>query len=171
MVSSNTCRHENIAWDDLFKENKSTRNKFYCLDCGEVKGALFAMAITKWYKQKIEDWLKDNKLVEKFENDGRKGYFFHDWIKFLEKNNYKEVWDKFCRGKIDESYFDGFGEQMVIFEFAKSIESFCLEFKKEKQNNPNAPQPRKRKRKGKDNNQPTERERERERERANSVWN
>ena len=153
MTEPRNCQHKNIYWEDFFKLPK--KNKTYCLNCGTNKGKTFASVAQRWYAKEIKEWLVNNGLVEKKTVNNTDYYFCNNFIEFVKKNNYEQQWNDLNRGKIDGEYnFEGFTEQLTIWETAKSIEYICREFKKEKENNPNIPQPRKRK----DNNQPTERE-------------
>ena len=75
MVSPRDCQHQNIYWEDFFKEGKlkadgKINNDFQwhdicCLDCGETKGQDFAMAAQIWYYKKIQEWLIDNGLAKR----------------------------------------------------------------------------------------------------------
>jgi len=136
------CRHENIYWEDLFKPEKQNNNNYrhhnaYCLDCNATKGRVFAGDLQRWYVRKVEEWLKSNGLTEKI-GDYHSTYQF---VEFVEKNNYQQQWNKLCLGKIHEN-FEGLLGQAIFFEYAKSVEHLCQEFKKEKeQEKPNNPDP------------------------------
>jgi len=150
MVNPRNCQHQNIHWEDFFKLPK--KNKAYCVDCGDNKSKLFTKNVQKWYCKKIENWLKDNNLTTELNGN----YSFGEFTIFLSTNNYVGYWYKLRSGKIEEEFGNVLGGQILFWEVCKSIEYLCLEFKKEKQNNPNTP-PRKSK------------EKTRERERANSA--
>ena len=141
-----TCRHENIFWEDFFKEPK--KNKAYCLDCSADKGKPIASAIKIWYVEKVKEWLRKNKLTKIYVLNGEEIHSYNDFEEFVDKNNYKKQWDDLNFGSIeniDSNYFGGFGGQAIFFEYARSIEYLCKEFKKEKEKD-----------------DPNERERERE---------
>lgn len=60
MTRPNNCRHENIHWEDFFKEEKQNNTNYrhqnaYCVDCGADEGKSVAFSIQKWYRKKIED--------------------------------------------------------------------------------------------------------------------
>ncbi|WNE40195.1 MAG: Ribonuclease Y [Mycoplasmataceae bacterium] len=125
MVNPNTCKHLNIHFEDLFKEEKI--NEVYCLDCGETKGKKFAVATQRRYCYEIDNWLKSQGI--------RGGIWEKDWINFLKDNDYYNLWLKaYSFGDLDIYYFEDESiKQNLFLEFTKMIEYLCLEFKKQKE--------------------------------------